>query len=337
MKYLKDLKKEYLVKRINPNFEEYTDLTNFPTHFEIETINACNARCPMCTINEWDKEENMMSDSLFQKIIEEIAEYNHHVKRVNLYRDGEPLLDRKLPERIKKCKELGIPNVAISTNVSLLNEDKVKDILEAGLDMITLSIDSLNKDVYEQIRRGLNFETVLKNAKTLLKVRNELKSNCEIWIRMIRQESNIDEFSSYKKHWEETGLIKSFDRIYYHNIFNWGGQLESFKGISKNTEEHLPCVTLWSLMPIFANGDVPMCNVDFNGNNKIGNVRENTILNIWNSKSMNEIRELHLSGIKGTIDMCKNCNVWEEVTKRDGTPSVSSQYSVMLTPQVQVT
>ena len=67
--------------------------------------------------------------------------------------------------------------------------------------MITLSIDSLNKDVYESIRRGLNFDEVLKNARNLLNIRIRLKSPCEIWIRMIRQESNIDEFKSYKNYW----------------------------------------------------------------------------------------------------------------------------------------
>ena len=87
---------------------------------------------------------------------------------------------------------------------------------------------------------------------------------------MIRQESNIDEFESYKNFWESTGLLNSNDRVYYHNIFNWGGQLDEYSSISHNTEKHLPCVSLWSLMPIFANGDVPMCNVDFNANKKMG-------------------------------------------------------------------
>ena len=108
-----------------------------------------------------------------------------------------------------------------------------------------------------------------------------MNANCEIWIRMIRQESNQHEFDEYKKYWESTGLINNtLDRIYYHNIFDWGGQLESFNGISNNTETLLPCVSLWSLMPIFANGDVPMCNVDYGCNHKIGNIFNSSIKEI---------------------------------------------------------
>ena len=88
------IKKEYLTKELILKNNTYEELLAFPIHFEIETINACNARCPMCTIDEWNKDEKMMSDELFKKIVEEIAQHKDTVKRVNLYRDGEPLLDK---------------------------------------------------------------------------------------------------------------------------------------------------------------------------------------------------------------------------------------------------
>ena len=326
------IKKEYLAKRIQPlGAGTYEDLLVFPSHFEIETINACNARCPMCTIDDWNKDEKLMSDELFEKIIAEISEHKSIVKRVNLYRDGEPLLDRKLPSRVLRCKELGIPNVSISTNVSLLDETNAELLLKAGIDMITLSIDSLNSEIYSSIRRGLHFETVIENAKSLLRLRNSLKSDCQIWIRMIRQEANEGEFPQYKEFWESTGLLDhTKDRVYFHNIFDWGGQLDGFKAISENTEQFLPCVALWSLMPIFANGDVPMCNVDYNCSHKIGSIRESSIKSVWQNVQLDLIRRKHLNGEKSCIDMCKTCNVWEEVTQRNGTPSVSSTYARLM-------
>ncbi len=326
-----NVRKEYLTKRIQPVKQSYDNLLDFPSHFEIETINACNARCPMCTIDDWNKDEKMMKDSLFEKISIELKENKKYLKRVNLYRDGEPLLDKKLPERINLLRSLGIPNISISTNVSLLTTSVAEKILSAGINMVTLSIDSLNKDIYESIRRGLNFEIVLENAKNFLNVRNKMNSNCEVWIRMIRQESNKYEFEKYKEYWESTGLINpTLDRIYYHNIFDWGGQLKSFNGISKNTEMLLPCVSLWSLMPIFANGDVPMCNIDYGCNHKIGNIFNNSIKEVWNSNEMKLIRNNHLNARKNKISMCKNCNVWEEVKQRDGAKTVSEEYLPIL-------
>jgi len=151
---------------------------------------------------------------------------------------------------------------------------------------------------------------------------------------MIRQESNEDEFDSYKKFWEELKVLDlKKDRVYFHNIFDWGGQVTDHKRISTNTEKFLPCVSLWSLMPIFANGDVPMCNVDFNCNHKIGNVLDNSIKEIWQSDDLAEIRNNHLSSSKYLYKMCENCNVWEEMPPRDGSPTVTSQYAIMPTPQ----
>ena len=83
--------KEYLQRRISPN-ESYDDLLSFPRFIEIETVNACNARCPMCTIDDWQRNTPTMKDDLFRRIADEIIDHRHEVNRVSLYRDGEPLL-----------------------------------------------------------------------------------------------------------------------------------------------------------------------------------------------------------------------------------------------------
>ncbi len=46
--------KEYLNRRISPD-ENFDDLLSFPRYIEVETVNACNARCPMCTIQDWER------------------------------------------------------------------------------------------------------------------------------------------------------------------------------------------------------------------------------------------------------------------------------------------
>ena len=56
-------------------------------------------------------------------------------------------------------------------------------------------------------------------------------------------------------------------------------------------------------MVFFANGDVPLCNVDYNNKYPTGNVMKNTIREIWQSKIMNERRELHLKNKKSNIKL----------------------------------
>ena len=181
--------------------------------------------------------------------------------------------------------------------------------------MVIFSIDSLKKDVFENIRVRLNFEEVRDNAIKFLELRDKINPDCRVWIRMIRQESNYNEWDDYYNFWRK--YTSEVDRVYYHNIFNWGGQLDEYKSASKSFEPNLPCVALWSLLVVFATGDVPLCNVDYNNKYPTWKHYENTIEELWKSKIMNARRKLHLTGNKKDISICANCNVWDEVKGED--------------------
>jgi MoaA/NifB/PqqE/SkfB family radical SAM enzyme len=319
---------EYLNRRISPD-ESYEQLLSFPRYLEIETVNACNARCPMCTIEDWQRNTPTMKDDLFKHVADEIIDHSDEVIRVSLYRDGEPLLDKKLPNRIAYLKDGGVNATTISTNVSLLTEERSRALLEAGLDMIILSVDSLDKEVFENIRRRLKFEEVLENALKFIELRDQIRPQTRIYMRMIRQEGNLDEWPSYEAYWRPK--LSDNDRLYYHNIFNWGGQLQGFKSVEGSYEPGLPCVALWSLLVIFGDGRVPLCNVDFNNVYPIGSVLEHSIEELWKSKVMNDLREQHLTGKKSCISLCENCNVWDEgqITNDSISPKYSEQVALV--------
>jgi MoaA/NifB/PqqE/SkfB family radical SAM enzyme len=300
---------EYLLRRIDPE-AEFPSLLAYPKYVELETVNACNARCPMCTIDDWQRKSPTMKDDLFLKIADDLGANASALKRVSLYRDGEPLLDKKMAWRISELKRRGIPETAIATNAQLLTEKKATELLESGLDLIIFSIDSLKKEVFEKIRARLDFETVIENTKRFIELRDKGGYETKIWIRMIRQQDNFSELEDYLAHW--TPLISPFDRVYYHDIFNWGGQLEEYVSVSDNSEVERPCVALWSLLVIFSDGFVPLCNVDYNGKYPTGDVNKNSIQEIWQNQTIEKRRALHLSGSKGEISLCTNCDVWND-------------------------
>jgi hypothetical protein len=313
---------DYLRLRISPD-EHFGALLGFPRFLEIETVNACNARCPMCTIADWERRAPIMKDGLFEKIAGDIDRHASVVKRVSLYRDGEPLLDKKLARRVRRLKEGGVRKVSIATNVALLDEERSVDLLHAGLDHVILSIDSLKKDVYESIRVGLNLETVMANALRFIDLRDKIRPGTEILVRMIAQESNRDEWPEYERFWRLR--VGAMDRVYFHNIHNWGTQLSGFKPVAYSYEPNLPCVALWSLLVIFANGDVPLCNVDYNNKHPTGSVLTHSIAELWQSKIMDERRKLHLKGEKSCIAPCAKCNVWDE--PESASPFISNRYA----------
>ena len=71
-------------------------------------------------------------------------------------------------------KDNGINNTSIATNVSLLDEKKSREILEAGIGLVIMSIDSLKKEVFEKIRVRLNFEEVRDNAIKFFELRDKI-------------------------------------------------------------------------------------------------------------------------------------------------------------------
>lgn len=299
---------EYLERRIDGGSVEA--LIGFPRYFEIETVNGCNASCPMCTIADWQRKDGVMKDGLFDKIADEIVRHPE-VKRVHLYRDGEPLLDKRLAKRISQLKLGGVAEVGISTNAQLLDEHRGLAILQAGLDEIILSIDSVYPNIYSQIRVGLDWATVTENAKRFFKLRDGLRSKCRIRVRMIRQELNEHEWYHGRFQAEWLPHISGRDTIEYRNIHNWGGQLGGFKPISQAPTDK-PCLALWSLMTIFADGSVPLCNVDYNNKFPLGNVKDNSIAELWQSFEQNRRRALHMTGERKIISPCANCTVWSE-------------------------
>ena len=208
--------KDYLTRRID-NKDKFENLLEFPKYIEIETVNACNARCPMCTINDWERNYPVMKDEVFNKISDEIIDNKEFVKRVSLYRDGEPLIDKKMPQRINKFFKHGIKNTSIATNVSLLNEKKSRVILEAGLGMIIFSIDSLKKDIFEKIRVRLKFEQVKENAIKFLELRDKINPNICI---------------TYKPLEEDDSKRRNPDILLAQKVLQWSPKIKLEDGIN---------------------------------------------------------------------------------------------------------
>ena len=102
-----------------------------------------------------------MSNWLFDKIAEELADYKDWVRLTDVQRAGEPLLDKKLIPRIKKLKANGMRGISIATNSMLLDEERARGLIEAGLDEIMFAIDSIEEEQYKKIKVGLDFKTVI--------------------------------------------------------------------------------------------------------------------------------------------------------------------------------
>ena len=289
-----------------------------PKTVQIEPIFGCNANCIMCPINKPTKrKKGVMPDKLFRKIVDDIIPYRHKIEHIDLFGLGEPILDKHIFEKIRYLKKKGLRGIGIATNMDLLNKEKQDLLLESGIDTVIISIDSTKKEIHEKIRRGTNFDGVVANTNNLIAKRNKGKFHTKFVIRCIRQELNKDEGEDYKEYWGSRIDRKKGDQIDLYNIQGWGREIPI--SITRTKEiESLPCYHVFERVFILCDGDVQMCSCNFYYPYVvIGNVEKTNLIDIYNNEKMKEIRRLHLSGKKNTLELCRNCNVLYSREKKE--------------------
>jgi len=290
------------------------NLTLFPKFFLLETVNFCNANCIMCGIDFKKKTKQTISDALFKKVINEISDYKDHVEKVMLYLDGEPLLDKCLVERIQYTKKKGIKIVNIASNASKLDQETSKNLISAGLDEIYITIDSTKKEVYEKIRRGLNFDTVKENVLNFINIRNQLNSKLKIRIQMIKQPLNFEEAEIFQNYWFE--ILGLNDQVVIQKSHNWASKVEVMKYGDESDVNKIPCIALWGTFVMHVDGEVPLCCMDSKTNIKIGDINKNSIKDIWKGRKINAIRKKHLENERADIPLCNGCTLWR-ISKKE--------------------
>jgi radical SAM protein with 4Fe4S-binding SPASM domain len=282
---------------------------NYPLGIDIGTTNLCNAQCIMCPHSKL-KKMGAMDMKLYAKIIDNCVRLK--IKMITLSFFGEPLLDKGLIEKIEYAKRKDI-FVGFYSNASLLNEDWANKLIQSGLDNITISFDGYSKETYEKIRKNLNFETTRRNILGLINERRKMNANHpKINLVLVELEENKQEIKNFYQEWRN-----KVDGINIINMRNWAndiqkeGTKESFH-FNKRIKRK-PCALIWLKMVVDWNGDVVLCCDDWNHSTILGNLKKQTIEEIWKGEKLRKIREAHIKGEFNKVPLCSGCNkksVW---------------------------
>ncbi|GAG53927.1 unnamed protein product, partial [marine sediment metagenome] len=292
--------KSYLYYRWKwENYPKIGFIERVPIHLDIELTTRCNYDCIMCP-RTYLNLENI--DLPFETVMEVIDEFmdkgGSSIKFVYL---GEATLYKYLVDVILYAKQRGIIETILATNGSLLTEELSANLIKAGLDWLTFSIDSCKPEIYKQIRVNGNLNIVVKNVKNFYRIRKELNSKKpKIVIQCIRMDLNKDEIDSgeYKRFWED----------YTDNISIRISKLEAY-----DNTEILPeapdffCVSPFIRLTVRADGKIVLCCGERRDNKILGDIKENTIEEIWLGKEFNKIRDILKEGKVHLIKQCQTC------------------------------
>lgn len=267
---------------------------SFPRVVRIETTNHCNAACSFCPRESIGRPKTFMDQTLFENVVDQCARGG--TRMIHMHHFGEPLLDKKLPERIRYAKDRGIEKVKIFCNGSLLRGALADRLLESGLDEIKVSIDGATPKEFNQLRIGLDHGEVLENTRNFRRLRDERRPGGKPTIVAAC-------VASSDKTRTEALLKDVVDRIDWASLHNWAGA-RRFLG---DRQVRKPCIRIFRTLTVLVNGDVALCCLDHAGREVLGNCREQTIREIWNNHRYREIRKLHRTSRQDQIDLCSNC------------------------------
>ena len=283
-----------------------------PDKLDIEVVRGvCTATCPMCPIEETRYNSSVMNFEMFKKIIDRFGKNIKKINRVNLVGIGEILVDVKLNLKIEYLKSKGLNNICFPTNASLLKTNVAEKVLDAGINEVIFGIDSMNKAIYEKVRRDLIFEEVLENTLNYIKIRDNGDYDSRIMVRMILSKDNKDEWNSYKEYWSKFLNFEKGDMALYFPEHNWSDH-DYPKAKSEPTvvEKNCKCIYVYDRMLLDAHGNVRLCCIDINSTFfKLGNVLQEDPITLFNSKNFLNVRELMDQGKINDIKPCKTCNV----------------------------
>jgi MoaA/NifB/PqqE/SkfB family radical SAM enzyme len=140
------------------------DLRRPATHLArvyIEPTNRCNLQCVTCIRNSWDEPLGDMTSSVFDRIVEGVRGFSP-VPSILFGGLGEPLSHPGIVEMVRRAKAVG-SSVELITNGMLLDKAMSTQLVDAGLDMLWVSLDGATPESYKDVRLGAALPEVLAN------------------------------------------------------------------------------------------------------------------------------------------------------------------------------
>lgn len=271
----------------------------YPDHVDLELSAACNMKCPMCyTVTDEFLERvprTNMDFALFRKVVDELA--GSGVYSIRLSWRGEPTLNRHFMDCVRYATAAGIKEIDSLTNALRLTPEMFEELVDLRMAWLTISFDGTGA-TYERIRKPAKYDEMVAKIRTFAEIKRRKRSAKPVvrlqgvWPAI--QEDPGTYFDTFTPIVDEIAVNSLLDYLHEDTAI-----------------EYLPgftCPVPFQRLAVSSEGMVFMCLNDEMGRVPIGDVRRQTIREIWNSPGMRRVREVQRRG-EGTktYQPCRDC------------------------------
>ena len=331
------IKKKYIIplKSYEEEFEDKTiKHTSNPIYMTLGITSGCNYNCKHCGNNSTIVKKSDLKKEEIYNLLNQMIEMK--LLKIN-FTGGEPTTNQYLIDYIRYVKGL-IPRITLTTNGSLITDEKAKELKNAGLNMAKISIDGLTK-IHNEFRNSENaYEKAINAVKNFQKYGIEVrvqstltKYNKEDLLKLMEILSDLGvthqtivpvcpigrankEMMLSKKEYKEF-IVMMYNKVIYlinkgtktnfqiRPVFGARELFDSMKTTFETLSLKYSCEALKNTMEIQPNGDVVPCSFL---SVPIGNVRKTTLSEIWVSDKANELRIVFDNNKKN--EKCSKCS-----------------------------
>lgn len=299
--------------------EKYDQLPDFPNYIDIEMTNLCNFRCLMCPTGtrSLSRSSGMMDEGLFYRILDQIKE---HKTPLRFIRWGEPTMHPKLLEFLRAAKSHGII-CHMNTNGSKMTDELMQALIEIPLDSIKFSFQGVDQKSYREMRNIDYYDDLLAVVRRLYDMRGE-RDYPYIQVSTTITYEPRQMVQSFLKHVapftdRATVGMTLLSHLDMDKVFLGEEEmktLEHLRSQERILKKHPECPEVFEKLSINWDGTVTACCGDSDNLMPIGDLREQSLEDIWRGERLKHYRDLLVDMRHDEIPMCSTC--WDNSSLR---------------------
>lgn len=299
-----------------------------PFSMQVEVTNYCNYACTFCVHSYPGFEKSYtgrwmhMDPNLFYKMVDDLKEFPEKLKTMRLFLLGEPLMAPALADELDYLMSGGVTErVEITTNAVLLNESKARELLEVAkghpdvLLYVRYSIETIIQERNEKLTGNpVKIEQIRENVRRFQELRDEMGLNAHVFTYAKMFSVNEEENREFQRLYQGLADEVGFD-ILSNNTNRENGKIDLIAGYQESAHlqirDDLPkvCHFPFMFMQVCADGTAKACCPDYTMDTAIGNIKNESVKDIWNGEKLKNIRRIHLEHRREVIDACRFCQV----------------------------
>ncbi|MEW6263516.1 MAG: radical SAM protein [Thermodesulfobacteriota bacterium] len=285
---------EVMNKHFGERFRRYRDDWNqtskfafrpdFPLSLDLEINTGCNLKCVMCVLGSEKSYRSpapaaRMDLSLYRNLMAQARQWGLPAMTFGYL--SEPLLNPDLVRLISLAREAGVMDIRLGTNGQLLYPEISRNLIQAGLTRLEVSLDALRPETYRRIRRGGDLENVIQNILDFLEARDRSSSDLPLLrLSFLRLPFNEDELAGFLDFWRDKADLFSIQEPIYFSEAPIARELHLRPG---PVNPDFFCAQPWQRLIVRANGDVFPCCSLFGLEMKAGSALKTGLDEIWRS------------------------------------------------------